>query len=237
MFTAPGGRRGGLTLFALAASVAGIILIVVAVRAQVSEPTPQSAGRINPPTAAQSTSPSGGSSGSASPSADALTGGSGKAPLPASKPVRIQIPSIGVDSEVFPIGLAADGTLKVPHPGPRLNKTAWFKNSPTPGQPGPSIIEGHVDSVDGPSVFLKLGEVKPGAKIHVTRADGRVVTFAVNAVRDFAKAEFPTKLVYGGNNLGTPQLRLITCSDFDTALGTHIGNEVVFSHLVSVRRG
>lgn len=147
--------------------------------------------------------------------------------------MSITIPAIGVDSRVRPIGLARDGSLAVPQPGPDLNKAAWFKNSPTPGQPGPSIIEGHVDSASGPSVFFKLGNLRPGHKIHVQRADGSDLTFTVDAVRDYPKSRFPTNLVYGGKNLGRPQLRLITCSDYNTSLRHHTGNEVVFSHLTA----
>jgi sortase (surface protein transpeptidase) len=164
------------------------------------------------------------------------TSSTGQAPLGASRPVTITIPSIGVHSQVLPIGLANDGTLAVPQPGPDLNKAAWFKNSPAPGQPGPSVIEGHVDSTSGPSVFFELGKLRPGRRIEVTRADGVVAVFTVNAVRDYPKSAFPTRLVYGSKNLGRAELRLITCSDFDTAIGHHTGNEVVFAHLTATHR-
>jgi hypothetical protein len=160
----------------------------------------------------------------------------GTAPLKASRPVRITIPAIKVRSVVNPIGLTRKGALAVPQPGPHLNQAAWFKSSPTPGQPGPSIIEGHVDSESGPSVFYELGNVRPGNKIHVMRADGVETVFTVNAVRDFKKSKFPTTIVYGAKDLSRPQLRLITCSDFDRSIGHHVGNEVVFAHLTAVHR-
>ncbi len=231
--TAVGSRRGALTALALVAATVGLILIVVAVLAQQSAPQPPRAvGRIDAgPTASapasrvpadQTTSP----------------GTTGKVALPASLPVRITIPSIGVDSRVLPIGLAPDHTLAVPEPGPNLNRAAWFKNSPTPGQPGPAIIEGHVDSDEGPSVFFRLGQLRPGNKIAVVRTDGIQVVFTVNAVRDYKKSEFPTEVVYGATvkNGVDPLLRLITCSDFDTSLGTHVGNEVVFAHLTAIHQ-
>lgn len=221
------GRRGGLlTLLALMAAAIGAILIMVAVSAQQSAPAPpRSAGSIdasNHPSPSRSSTP--------------IPGGSPKSvtpPLGASRPVSIQIPSIKVQSSVLPIGLAKDGTLAVPQPGPNLDKAAWFKNSPTPGQPGPAIIEGHVDSEEGPSVFFKLGSLRPGDKIHVTRADGVETVFTVNAVRGYKKSNFPTSVVYGSKNLSQPQLRLITCSDFDSSTGHHVGNTVVFAHLTS----
>jgi LPXTG-site transpeptidase (sortase) family protein len=214
------GRRGGLALAAVAVAAA-LVLLVVVLRAQVSAPEPQQAGRVDTPGDS-----SGGRHRTHGPTAQTAP------PLGPSKPVHLSIPAIGVETPVFPIGLASDGTLAVPQPGPRLDTAAWFENSPTPGQPGPSIIEGHVDSVDGPSVFLRLGAIKPGDRVVVDRADGRTLTFEVNAVRDFLKSEFPTQLVYGGDQLSEPTLRLITCSDFDASIHHHVGNEVVFAHLV-----
>jgi LPXTG-site transpeptidase (sortase) family protein len=219
------GRRGVLAL-ALAAVVAGLVLLAVIIKAQVNAPEPRPAGRVNPPS--QTSGSSNSSGGRKVTDTKAVA-----SPLGPSKPQSITIPAIGVNTPVYPIGLAPDGTLGVPQPGPHLNNAAWFENSPTPGQPGPSIIEGHVDSVEGPSVFLKLGDVKPGDTIYVTRADGRKLTFKVDGVRDFLKARFPTGLVYGGHgaDLSLPTLRLITCSDFDASIHHHVGNEVVFAHL------
>ncbi len=222
----PGHRRSVLALCA-AAVTAAVVLVVLVIRAQVSAPEPHAAGRIDPPTRTSR------SAGSADPGPSASDGaGSGPAPLGPSRPLTISIPAIGVRSPVNPIGLAADGTLAVPRPGPHLDQAAWFDNSPTPGQPGPAIIEGHVDSTQGPSVFFRLGDMKPDDQILVRRADGRMLTFHVDAVRDFLKTRFPTTLVYGSPRLDRSTLRLITCSDFDASIHHHVGNEVVFAHLV-----
>jgi sortase (surface protein transpeptidase) len=224
--TVDGRRRWPLWL-ALALIAVGAALIVVAVSAQRSAPQPPRAlGRLD------TTTQHGGRRGSPP---QVRPAPAGKQPLPASPPTRISIPAIGVDSQVIPLGLAPDGTLAVPQPGPHLNNAAWFKNSPAPGQPGPSIIEGHVDSQSGPSVFFQLGNIRPGDRIDVTRADGIRLEFTVNAVRDYLKTKFPTDVVYGADDLSHPQLRLITCSDFDPTIEHHIGNEVVFAHLTSTQ--
>lgn len=222
---ASSGHRGVLTV-ALVAVATAVVLIVVVVRAQVSAPAPHPAGRVDAPSAPRATT-SGSSTRHSHPVAP---------PLPASKPVWLSIPAIGVRTVVNQLGLAPDGTLAVPQPGPGLDQAAWFENSPTPGQPGPSVIEGHVDSTEGPSVFFRLGDVRPGDRIVVRRADGRVLTFEVDGVRDYLKTRFPTTVVYGGSahQLSVPTLRLITCSDFDASIRHHIGNEVVFAHLVHV---
>jgi hypothetical protein len=221
-------------MLAAVAATAGLILIVVAVAAQIGAPQPpRSVGRIDPPSSTAGAT-AGAAAGGSTPPPTAAGAGTGPVPLGASRPVRITIPAIGVRSPVLSIGLAADGTLAVPQPGPDQDKAAWFEKSPTPGQPGPAIIEGHVDTTSGPSVFFKLGAVRPGNKIHVVRADGVETVFTVDAVRDYKKAAFPTEVVYGAKDLSRAQLRIITCSDFDPSIRHHVGNEVVFAHLTSV---
>jgi hypothetical protein len=72
------------------------------------------------------------------------------------------------------------------------------------------VIVGHVDSAaNGPSVFWRLGSLRPRDIVRVTRADGTVAVFAVDDVRRFRKTRFPSQLVYGNTNHAA--LRLITC--------------------------
>lgn len=238
------GRRGVLTILAAAAVVAGLVVLGFAVAGQQSAPSPPPSASRPSSTPEPQESPespeSPGSPASSSP-ADGRkqgersgTGDRTDRPLQASAPVSITIPAIDVKSEVFPIGKAPDGTLQVPS-GPREDQTAWFENSPTPGQPGPSVIEGHVDTEQGPSVFFRLGDLRPGDEVHVTREDGVRVTFTVRRLKTYAKDRFPTELVYGGN-LGTPTLRLITCDNFDRSEGTHTANLIAFAELTDVRR-
>lgn len=153
-----------------------------------------------------------------------------KAPEPRILPAEIRIPSIGVTSAVTQIGLNPDGTLAVPQPGPDYDKAAWYEGSPTPGQTGPSVIEGHVDSAEnGPSVFYDLGKLVPGETIDITLEDRSVVTFVVDEVLEFPKDAFPTERVYG--NTDRPELRLITCGgEFDSKRGHYVNNTVVFAY-------
>lgn len=218
------GGQGVRWMLPLAAVVGGAVVLIVAIHAQVSAPKPPHAvGSINPQVRPTVT-----------PTTPGRAAHTRPGPLSPSQPVSLSIPAIGVHTPVVPIGLAADGTLAVPQPGPHLNQAAWFKNSPTPGQPGPSVIEGHVDSVQGASVFLKLGAVRPGDRVLISRADGTKLVFTVDGVRDYLKSRFPTNLVYGASQLGVPTLRLITCSDFNASIHHHLGNEVVFAHLTRV---
>ena len=155
--------------------------------------------------------------------------------LPRSEPLSIDIPRIGVHSKLQYLGLAENGELEVPAPGPRYNDAAWYRYSPTPGSLGPAIISGHVDSAEGgPSVFYRLAQLRPGDGVLVTRADGVVAEFTVSGVQAFPKDEFPTTLVYGDTDHAA--LRLITCGGpFNTASGHYVDNVVVFASLSGSR--
>ncbi len=154
---------------------------------------------------------------------------------PPSPPVRIVVGKIGVDSRVASVGLNPDRTMEVPAKGPLYDLAAWYRYSVTPGQQGPSVIIGHIDSAEnGPSVFFRLGALAPGDTVAVTREDGRTATFAVYATRAFPKDAFPTTEVYAGT--AGPELRLITCSgSFDEAVRSYRDNTVVFAREISLR--
>ncbi|MEU6145341.1 class F sortase [Streptomyces sp. NPDC047081] len=147
-----------------------------------------------------------------------------------SVPVGLRIPAIGVDTPVMKLGLAADGTVQVP-PIAAHDRAGWYEHSPTPGQSGPSVILGHVTvGAYGDGVFRHLADLKQGAKIEVSRADGTAAEFAVTKVETVAKAEFPSDEVYG--NVDRPELRLITCGGPRTGDG-YQDNVIVFATLGS----
>ncbi|WP_150307758.1 class F sortase [Planctomonas psychrotolerans] len=146
-------------------------------------------------------------------------------------PLRLSVPAIGVDSELMHLGKNADGTVEVPPLG-EYSPAGWYRGSPTPGEVGPSVMLGHVDSAAGPSVFYRLGDLRPGDEVSVTREDGTIAVFTVDRLEQYAKDEFPTVAVYG--NTDDAQLRLITCGgDFDRSIGHYVDNIVVFASLTS----
>lgn len=129
-------------------------------------------------------------------------------------------------------GVAApDGTLEE-QPLPEASHAAWYRLGPAPGQVGPAVIAGHVDTKSNVAVFFYLSRVRPGDPVVITRADGHTVTFAVEEVRSFPKSNFPTQLVYGPTDY--PALRLITCGGpFNRAAGSYLDNIIVFAHMTS----
>lgn len=154
--------------------------------------------------------------------------------LPRSTPTRITIPAIGVNAPFTALSLGADGVLQPP-PESNANLAGWYADGPTPGERGPAIVAGHVDTKTGPAVFFLLSLVKPGETAVITRGDGSTATFTVDRVRTFSKGSFPDKEVYGD----TPdaELRIITCGgSFDRKKQDYKANTVVFAHLASVKR-
>ncbi|MFF0878559.1 class F sortase [Micromonospora aurantiaca (nom. illeg.)] len=150
---------------------------------------------------------------------------------PASRPVRLAVPAIKVNAPVTPVGQAKDGSVDVP-PLTEHDQTGWYDRGAVPGDPGRAIIVGHVDTKSGPAVFYRLRSLKPGARIQVTRADRSVVTFKVDSVEYFDKANLPAARVYGDS--GPAELRLITCGG--EWVGGRTGyqdNVIVFASLAS----
>ncbi len=150
--------------------------------------------------------------------------------LPAA-PVRataVRVPVLGVGSELVDLDLETSGALRPP---PTADVAGWFAAGAVPGDPGPAVIAGHVDSRAGPGVFFPLRDVPIGAEVEVDRSDGRLVRYRVREVRVVAKDAFPTAQVYGPTPV--PELRLITCGgEFDPDARRYLRNVVVSAVLV-----
>jgi hypothetical protein len=156
------------------------------------------------------------------------------APMAASVPVAITIPSINVRAKVIGLGVTRGGAVEVP-PLTKPFLTSWYDKGPTPGEPGAAVLFGHVDSAAvGPAVFYNLGELRPGDLIYITLKDRRAGMFRVYSAALYQKSTFPAGAIYGYTSW--PSLRLITCGGaFDTASGHYLGNTVVFAQYVGQR--
>jgi sortase (surface protein transpeptidase) len=151
--------------------------------------------------------------------------------LPESDPVAVSIPRIRVRSELVDLGLDRKGEMEVPQ-DPAL--AGWFSRGAAPGALGPAVIAGHVTWDGEPSVFHRLGKMRRGDEVTVTRKDGKLAVFEVNRVARFPKSRFPSRAVYGA--IDHAGLRLITCGGtYDAARHRYLDNVVVFAKLKSVR--
>lgn len=147
----------------------------------------------------------------------------------AAPPVALEIPALGLDTRLAGLHTDAGGALQVDEDASRAG---WYVDGPAPGDLGPAVLAGHLDSRAGPGVFAGLDRLHLGDRIGVRRADGTHVVFVVREVTTYVKRDFPTARVYVGN--GTATLRVITCGGaFDPRTGRYRSNTVVYADLVA----
>jgi sortase (surface protein transpeptidase) len=145
------------------------------------------------------------------------------------QPAAIAIPAIGVSAPVVRLGLTSDGRLMAPE---SWSAAGWWAGGPKPGEHGPAVIAGHVDSKTGPAVFFRLPELRRGDHVIITDSDRSTVRFAVERIERHPKDGFPTASVYGATR--GPTLRLITCGGtFDRSSGHYRDNIIVFASIAS----
>jgi len=142
-------------------------------------------------------------------------------------PVRISIPTIGVNARVIRLGLNPDRTIEVPT---NLADTGWFEPGPEPGEQGSAVIVGHLESLAGPGVFARLRELRVGQTITIRLQDGSAFRYVADSMIRVPKSRFPTDRVYAQTK--EPTLRLITCAgEMNSATGYHPDNYIVFASL------
>ncbi|WP_262284613.1 class F sortase [Micromonospora sp. MA102] len=153
--------------------------------------------------------------------------------LSGSPPTDLTIGKIDLRAPVHRVGIAPDGSIAVPDVG-RAGEVGWYEQGPTPGQYGPAVFVGHVDTTTGPAVFHDLKDLDDGDRIEVTRQDHSVAVFEVTSIERYGKERLPVREVYG--DFSRPNLRLITCG------GRWVGGEtgyadnlVVYASLVKAR--
>lgn len=144
-------------------------------------------------------------------------------------PTRLLIPAIGVDAGFEQLALGAAGELQPPVD---WDSVGWYADGVVPGQIGPAVIAGHVDSTTGPAVFIDLEKLKRGDEVTVQLSDDSTQSFRVTGTERVSKDGFPSERVYGPTP--TPTLRLITCDGtFDPAIGHYDDNLIVYAELAS----
>lgn len=144
-------------------------------------------------------------------------------------PITLNIPKLDLTVPFEePIGLNADKTIEAPRD---FTSVAWYKYGPSPGEIGPAVVLGHVDSYMGAAVFYHLGQLSPGDLVNIIRADGTTATFSVTQLERYPQADFPTDKVYGTTT--DAELRLITCTGvYDHGTQRYDHNLVVYAVLV-----
>lgn len=140
-------------------------------------------------------------------------------------PVSVSIERLGISSSLVDLRKNPNGTVQVPTD---VQRVGWYVGSAHPGDAGPTVLIGHIDSYKGPAVFHRLRELHKGDLVRVARADRTQAIFVVTEVLRVPKRNFPTALVYVGD--GKASLRLVTCGGvYDRRSGHYLDNTVVLA--------
>lgn len=145
-------------------------------------------------------------------------------------PKYLKIPSIGVDSIVGQTGLTSSGALGTPS---NVFYTDWYTGSALPGQPGATLIDGHVSSWTSHGVFYNLHLLKAGDAIQIVRGDNSVVNYQVVSTQTYNSNNVNMQAAITPVVPGVSGLNLITCTG-QVIKGTSEFNEriIVFAKQV-----
>lgn len=123
-------------------------------------------------------------------------------------PIRVEIPRLGVDADIVPTGVAADGQAEVPED---VMTVGWYRFGQRPGdQAGATVLIAHRDGrTEGRGVFFGLEVLQVGDPITVRDAQGVVHDYRVTSREAIEKEILPTEELF--TKAGDPMLVLISC--------------------------
>jgi LPXTG-site transpeptidase (sortase) family protein len=138
------------------------------------------------------------------------------------QPAELSIPSIGVNSGIVAVGVVP-GTDAVEVPP--ITEVGWYRFGAVPGDPGGSVLVGHVDGNGHTGIFWNLRQLQPGDEVTVGFDNGMSRSFVVTARAEVAKPALPSDLF---SRQGTSRLTLITCGGgFDETTHHYLDNVIV----------
>lgn len=141
-----------------------------------------------------------------------------------SKPVRLIIPSIGLNAPIDAVGINDKGEMDVPDGNSR--NVGWYKSGTIPGNVGSAVIDAHVFAA-----FRKLRYLSVGSEVYVENSAGDRLKFVVNDSRVYQLGELTSGMLFGKKD--TRRLNLITCAGEPTSDGSTFTHRlVVYTTLV-----
>jgi hypothetical protein len=145
-------------------------------------------------------------------------------------PVRVQLPDVGIDAPLDPVGVEPDGAMTIPED---VDRVGWYRFGPAPGDPaGTVVLAGHVDDREqGLGALAALRTAEPGSELLVTDAAGTVTAWRVVGRELIDKQAVPLAALF--ERSGPPRLALLTCGgEFLSELRSYRGNVVVVAEPV-----
>ncbi len=149
-------------------------------------------------------------------------------------PVRLQIPTLMLDTVIEAVGHDKNGAMGIPG---QVNNVAWYAPGYLPGEWGNAVIAGHLDLANGaPAVFWSIGKLGVGDPIIVTAADGTQYHFAVTSQATYPYDQAPIDEIFGFSLRS--QLNLITCKgEWNRGTRNYSNRLVISSELVETMPG
>lgn len=146
------------------------------------------------------------------------------------QPRYIKIHKTGVSARVKPVSTKDNNELQAPS---NIYDAGWFIGSTKPGQPGATLLDGHVHGPTKPGVFHDLKRLEQGDVIEVERGDGTILKYSVVSKRTYKSHEADMKSALLPVTPGKSGLNIITCAGkFNSAKNTYEERLIVFTTLI-----
>lgn len=125
----------------------------------------------------------------------------------AAVPVRLLIPSLGVDAAVEKVGKKANGEMATPS---SFKTVGWYSPGSKPGGPGNAVFDGHLNNaITTSGVFERLAQVQLGARVEIRGENGAILVYTVQSVQEYPWDQTPPAELFATE--GPSQAVLITC--------------------------
>jgi LPXTG-site transpeptidase (sortase) family protein len=147
----------------------------------------------------------------------------------ANLPRRILIPSLTKTGFIQQVSNDQAGRIASPT---NIHLAGWYVKSEKPGDPGLSIIGGHISGAFNDGIFIRLSTMKVGDIFSIEYGDMSTRSFKVKQVRAVSLEEANTALFDHDESL-VAQLNLITCDGpYDAKKQTYSDRVIVVSERI-----
>lgn len=142
--------------------------------------------------------------------------------------VEITIPRIETRGCIQSVGIDQHNNIAVPT---NIHLAGWYTGSPSPGEKGVSLIDGHVLGRYNDAIFKDLHLLAPNDEVSITKNDGTTLTFTVVDTQSYRTEDTMSRLLEPIEGVDR-QLTLITCiGTYDKGANTYDKRLVVRTKL------
>jgi LPXTG-site transpeptidase (sortase) family protein len=124
------------------------------------------------------------------------------------QPVKLEIPSVKIESSVERVGIDSQGNMQAPSSASIIS---WYQFGALPGEKGNIVLSGHKDSTFGLGVFYTLEKTKPGDKIKITDVKNKEFTYSVQFNDQYLSSDLPISEIFADQKKQA-KIYLITCA-------------------------